>query len=79
MEAMNEIHHGHVRDFYECGYGFLVYADPVNRSPRFIFVHHRAILGQAGYRTLPVGGQVEFEITEDRFGRHAANVRLISE
>lgn len=68
---------GRVRDF-DRGYGFLCYDDPDTGGLRYIFVYHSDIIGQRGYRILPVGGFVEFDIVQDARGRRAVNVRLIA-
>ena len=41
-----------------------------------IFVHHTAILAD-GFRTLPEGASVEFDIVQGPKGLQAANVRLL--
>ena len=41
-----------------------------------IFVHHTAIMAE-GFRTLPEGASVEFDIVQGPKGLQAANVRLL--
>ena len=40
------------------------------------FVHHTNIIAE-GFRTLPEGAQVEFQIEDDRKGQRAVQVTLI--
>jgi len=51
------------------GYGFLK-----RESGEDVFVHHTAIVGQSGYRTLKEGEQVEFEVKQGPKGLQAENV-----
>ena len=51
------------------GYGFIK-----RESGEDVFVHHTAIVGQAGYRTLKEGEQVEFEVKQGPKGLQAENV-----
>jgi CspA family cold shock protein len=54
------------------GYGFLINdADAAE-----IFCHFSAIVGE-GFKTLPEGGVVTFELVPGRRGTQAANVRLV--
>jgi CspA family cold shock protein len=55
------------------GYGFI----GRNEGPD-VFIHYTAILG-VGYRTLPEGDSVEFEIVEGPRGPQAADLRKITE
>ncbi len=41
-----------------------------------VFVHYTAIVGE-GFKTLPEGAQVEFELLETERGPQAANVVVI--
>jgi cold shock CspA family protein len=66
---------GRVRDF-DRGFGFIVYEGDFGGLLN-IFVHHKNIVGMDGYRHLPVGATVQFEIVVDHHGRHAENVRVI--
>ena len=50
------------------GYGFIERDDGED-----VFVHYSSIVGE-GYRTLPEGSAVEFDIEEDSKGPRAANV-----
>ena len=54
------------------GYGFITLFDDNND----IYVHHTEIKGN-GYRTLKVGEEVEFEVTDSPEGLKASNVVLI--
>jgi cold shock protein len=54
------------------GYGFLAYA-----GGKDVFVHHSAIEGQGGFRSLAEGDNVEFSITNGPKGPSAAGVRKI--
>jgi CspA family cold shock protein len=56
----------------EKGYGFLTQ----DNGGKDVFVHFRAILAE-GYKTLPEGQRVEFEIEEGQKGLQAANVQPI--
>ena len=51
------------------GYGFLQ-----RESGEDVFVHHTAIVGQSGYRTLKEGEQVDFEVKQGPKGLQAENV-----
>jgi cold shock protein len=51
------------------GYGFIK-----RESGEDVFVHHTAIVGQAGYRTLKEGERVEFEVKQGPKGLQAENV-----
>lgn len=53
------------------GFGFITSDDGQD-----LFVHFSAIQGN-GYRSLPEGAQVEFDIVEGPKGLQAANVRAI--
>jgi len=54
------------------GYGFLL-----NEDDEDVFVHHRAILTDADYKTLQEGEQVEFIQVKSAKGWQAAEVRPI--
>ena len=41
-----------------------------------VFVHHTAVVGE-GFRTLPEGAKVEFEVVKGPKGLQAANVRVV--
>ena len=56
---------------YTKGFGFV--SQPGGED---IFVHHTAILAD-GFRTLPEGASVEFDIVQGPKGLQAANVRLL--
>ena len=51
------------------GYGFITPED----GSKDVFVHHSAIQGE-GFKTLPEGQHVEFEITQGPKGPQASNV-----
>ena len=53
------------------GFGFI--SQPGGED---IFVHHSAILAD-GFRTLPEGARVEFDIVQGPKGLQAANVRKL--
>ncbi len=54
------------------GYGFLTQ----DNGGKDVFVHFRAIMSY-GYKTLPEGQRVEFEVEEGQKGLQAANVQAI--
>ena len=54
------------------GYGFLTQ----DNGGKDVFVHFRAIISD-GYKTLPEGQRVEFEVEEGQKGLQAANVQAI--
>jgi CspA family cold shock protein len=54
------------------GYGFIT----PDEGGADLFVHYTAI-ADAGFRTLPDGGKVEFEVREGRKGLEAFNVALV--
>ncbi|MGA7613655.1 MAG: cold shock domain-containing protein [Thermoanaerobaculia bacterium] len=56
----------------EKGYGFIK-----RNTGEDVFVHHTAIVNQAGYRTLKEGDPVEYELKEGPKGLHAENVTRI--
>lgn len=51
------------------GYGFIK-----RDSGEDVFVHHTAIVNQAGYRTLKEGDRVEFDVKQGPKGLQAENV-----
>ncbi|MGE5531658.1 MAG: cold-shock protein [Bacteroidota bacterium] len=53
------------------GYGFIEYDGGED-----VFVHFSAIVGE-GYRTLPEGAEVEFNVVPDAKGPRAENVTVI--
>ena len=57
----------------EKGYGFIAY-----EGGKDVFVHHSAIVGQAGYRSLNEGDKVEFTIQPGPKGPSAAEVRRLA-
>lgn len=65
---------GKVKWFNETkGYGFIEY-----EGGKDVFVHFSAITGE-GYRTLPEGAKVEFDIVQDAKGPRAGKVTVISD
>jgi CspA family cold shock protein len=56
----------------EKGYGFITPDD----GGKDLYVHHSAIAG-AGFKSLPEGAKVEFEVQQGPKGPNAANVRVI--
>jgi cold shock protein len=53
------------------GFGFIEREDGDD-----VFVHFSAVEG-SGFKTLPEGGRVEFDITQGPKGAQAANVRVV--
>jgi cold shock protein len=53
------------------GFGFIEREDGDD-----VFVHFSAVEG-SGFKTLPEGGKVEFDITQGPKGAQAANVRVV--
>ena len=58
----------------EKGYGFILRES----TGEDVFVHHSAIVDQAGYRTLKEGDRVEFDVKEGPKGLHAEEVRKVT-
>jgi CspA family cold shock protein len=56
----------------EKGFGFIA---PDDKGPD-LFVHHSAIAG-SGFKTLPEGAKVEFEVAQGQKGPNAENVRVL--
>lgn len=54
------------------GFGFIEY-----EGGKDVFVHFSAIRGE-GYRSLPEGAEVEFDVVQDAKGPRADNVTLLS-
>jgi CspA family cold shock protein len=57
----------------EKGYGFIAPDD----GGKDVFVHYSGIVGE-GFRTLPEGSRVEFEVRQGTKGPEAANVVPVS-
>ena len=53
------------------GFGFIE-----REGGKDVFVHYTAIIGE-GFKTLPEGAQVEFELLETERGPQAANVTVV--
>lgn len=53
------------------GFGFIE-----REGGKDVFVHYTAIVGE-GFKTLPEGAAVEFELLETERGPQAANVSLV--
>jgi CspA family cold shock protein len=53
------------------GFGFIE-----REGGKDVFVHYTAISGE-GFKTLPEGAQVEFELLETERGPQAANVSVV--
>jgi CspA family cold shock protein len=53
------------------GFGFIE-----REGGKDVFVHYTAIVGE-GFKTLPEGAQVEFELLETERGPQAANVSVV--
>ena len=56
----------------EKGYGFIT----PDEDGKDLFVHHSAIVG-SGFRSLPEGARVSYDVEQGRKGPAAANVELI--
>ncbi len=64
--------HGTVKWFNDQkGFGFITTSDG-----RDVFVHHSSILGE-GFKTLPEGAEVQFEIEKGEKGPRAVQVSVI--
>ena len=69
------IHEGQVKWFNDSkGFGFIV-AEGVNGD---IFVHYSAIQGD-GFKTLPEGVRVQFELSNGPKGPQATNVQRVEQ
>ena len=55
------------------GYGFIA----PDSGGKDVFVHHTAISGMSGYRSLDEGDRVEMTIEEGKKGLQAANVTRV--
>ncbi|MDZ4711852.1 MAG: cold-shock protein [bacterium] len=55
------------------GFGFLVTSDGKD-----VFVHFSSIASDQSYKTLNEGDEVEFELTEDKKGLKASDVKIIN-
>jgi CspA family cold shock protein len=55
------------------GFGFIT----PDGGGKDVFVHHTAIQAD-GFRSLPEGQKVQYDVTEGTKGRQAANVRKLS-
>jgi cold shock protein len=63
--------HGRVKWFDNArGWGFLVLDDG-----REVFVHHKDVAGERGFRALRPDEEVDCDVVEGERGLHAANVR----
>jgi CspA family cold shock protein len=65
---------GRVKWFNDAkGFGFIEYSEGPD-----VFVHYTAIGGQ-GFKTLPEGAKVEFDLLETDRGPQAANVQVLTD
>ena len=70
---MSSKSHGTIKWFNnDKGYGFAV-----NESGEDVFIHYRAIMGDATYKTLAEGQRVEFVQVKSEKGWQAAEVTLL--
>jgi cold shock protein len=56
----------------EKGYGFIAPTD----GSKDLFAHFSEIQGNGGFRSLPEGSNVEFEVKQGPKGPQAANIRM---
>jgi CspA family cold shock protein len=57
----------------EKGYGFITPDD----SGKDLFVHHSAIQGGDGFKSLPDGANVSYDVEQGQKGPAATNVRVL--
>lgn len=69
---MNGLMQGQVKWFNDAkGFGFLT-----TDTGKDVFAHYTAITGE-GFKSLPEGARVEFEVLETERGAQAANIRVL--
>ena len=57
------------------GFGFIT----PDEGDKDVFVHHSAIQGMSGFRTLSEGDRVQFDIVDEPKGPAAQNVQKLEE